>query len=57
MEQLTTNIKTTIQEFLTNLEKFETKNNKAAAKRARKNSLQLEKLFKEFRKESIQTIK
>ena len=35
-----------------NLEKFE-KGNKAAGKRARKNTLTLAKLYKEFRAESV----
>lgn len=47
-------INTNIEELKTNTEKFTTKQNKAAAKRARKNTLVLTKLFKEFRKLSTQ---
>jgi len=43
-------IKAKLNEFITEAEKA---GNKAAAKRARKTSLELEKLLKQYRKESV----
>lgn len=52
MEELIQNLKETSKKFLAEAEKFET-GNKSAGTRARKASLQLEKLMKQFRKDSI----
>jgi hypothetical protein len=45
------------ENFVLNAEKFESKGNKAAGKRARKVSVNLAEKFKEWRKHSIQTNK
>lgn len=52
MNELIQNIKDEMIAFATNLECFE-KGNKAAGCRARKSSLKLTELFKQFRKESV----
>lgn len=52
MENLITNIQTIAGELAANLGKF-SEGNKAAGARARKNTLELEKLYKQFRKESV----
>ena len=46
-------IKTTTESLLSELESFGTKGNKAAGKRSRKLTLDLEKKYKVFRKESV----
>ncbi|GHU87019.1 hypothetical protein FACS1894153_4650 [Bacteroidia bacterium] len=53
MENLVKSIKAQIEEFNANVDAFVVKGNKAAAARARKNTNELTKLFKEFRKESV----
>lgn len=50
MEQLINDIKTVMQEITADIDKSD---NKAAKARVRKASLNLEKLFKEYRKVSI----
>lgn len=52
MEELIKNIKEGTEVFMQNLEKF-AGGNKSAGMRARKASLELEKLYKQFRKESV----
>ncbi|MCM1296592.1 MAG: histone H1 [Muribaculaceae bacterium] len=52
MEELAKKIKETIEVFNTNLD-ANVSGNKAAGLRARKASLELEKLFKEYRKLSV----
>lgn len=52
MEELANKIKTESVVFLSNLDQ-NLKGNKAAGLRARKSSLELEKLFKEYRKLSV----
>lgn len=49
-----------IQNLLTNLRvnlNYAAQGNKAASRRARKNTLELERLFKQYRKESIEAAK
>lgn len=53
MEELISKIKTETQGLLENIEKFHKAGNKAAGARARKNTLELAKLGKEFRKLSV----
>jgi 5'-deoxynucleotidase YfbR-like HD superfamily hydrolase len=50
MEKLINDINAKIEEFQAEAEKT---SNKAAARRARKCSLELEKLFKQYRKDSV----
>lgn len=57
MENLFATIQEKIQEFAVNAGDQVTKGNKAAGGRARKASLELEKLLKEFRKSSIEASK
>ncbi len=57
MKDLLDNIKEQISEFEKNAQLQVEVNNKAAGGRARKASLALEKLLKEFRKVSIETSK
>lgn len=57
MEQLVNVIEAKMQEFAKNASDQATKGNKAAGTRARKASLELEKLLKQFRKESIAAAK
>ncbi len=57
MQELLDNIKEQISEFEKNSELQLEANNKAAGGRARKASLALEKLLKEFRKVSIEASK
>ena len=52
IETILRNIKDETLQLQENLEKFE-KGNKAAGQRARKNTLTLAKLYKEFRAESV----
>lgn len=52
MNKLVENIKEETQYFLQEIYKFDN-GNKAAGLRARKSSLKLEKLYKEFRKRSV----
>lgn len=53
MVELITKIADTTASFMSDLEKYAKLGNKAAGKRARKTSLELEKLYKEFRKRSV----
>lgn len=53
MVELIKNIADTNASFMADLGKFAKLGNKAAGQRARKASLELEKLFKEFRKRSV----
>lgn len=53
MEKLLEQIKAEYNAFVENADLQVEKNNKAAGMRARKNSLNLEKLMKEFRKLSL----
>ena len=53
IQETITNIKATTEEFLADIDAYETKGNKQAAKRSRKASLTLEKLYKTYRRESV----
>lgn len=53
MVELIRNIAETTASFMADLEKYAKQGNKAAGQRARKASLELEKLYKEFRKRSV----
>lgn len=53
MNKLMSQINEQLEAFKTNADAFAEKGNKAAGARARKVSLELEKLMKEFRKASI----
>ncbi len=53
MEELLAKINEQLEAFKTNANLQLEKNNKAAGTRARKSSLELEKLLKEFRKVSL----
>lgn len=53
MVELIEKISTLNASFMANLEQFAKQGNKAAGLRARKVSLELEKLIKEFRKRSV----
>ena len=55
MKELIETIYQSMDEFKKNVESYLAKNNQAAARRARKNTLEMEKLLKQFRKESIAT--
>lgn len=57
MEQLVSKIKAEFEAFATDASLQVEKGNKAAGTRARKTSLDLEKLLKEFRKVSIENSK
>ncbi|NLX82106.1 MAG: histone H1 [Proteiniphilum sp.] len=57
MQELVNNIKEQINAFETNADLQVGANNKAAGARARKASLELEKLLKAFRKASIEASK
>lgn len=57
METLMTQINEQIQLFQENAELQIKKNNKAAGTRARKAALELSKLMKEFRKQSVEASK
>jgi len=57
MESLLQQIKAAYEAFSTDAALQQEKGNKAAGTRARKASLQLEKLMKEFRKASLQAAK
>ncbi len=54
MEELIKSIQTVQADLNINFEAA-LKGNKAAARRARKNTLELEKLYKQFRKVSVET--
>ena len=54
MEKLLQEIKTQLEDFAKNAEAQVEKGNKAAGTRARKATLELTKLFKEFRKKSME---
>lgn len=57
MEQLVKELEAKMAEFAKNANDQVEKNNKAAGTRARKASLEIEKLMKQFRKESIAAAK
>jgi hypothetical protein len=57
MEQLVSKIKAEFDAFTTDADLQIEKSNKAAGTRARKSSLDLEKLLKEFRKVSVEESK
>ncbi|TCN67645.1 histone H1 [Acetobacteroides hydrogenigenes] len=57
MQELLNQIKEQIALYSENAEAYSTKNSKAAGARARKATLELTKLFKEFRKLSIEDSK
>ena len=57
MEKLLQEIKTQLEDFAKNAEAQVEKGNKAAGTRARKATRELTKLFKEFRKKSIESAK
>jgi hypothetical protein len=57
MEELVNKIKAEFESFATDASLQVEKGNKAAGTRARKSSLDLEKLLKEFRKVSIEASK
>ena len=57
MEQLVSKIKAEFEAFATDAALQVEKGNKAAGTRARKSSLELEKLLKEFRKVSVEESK
>ena len=57
MEELVSKIKAEFESFTTDADLQIEKNNKAAGTRARKSSLDLEKLLKEFRKVSVEESK
>jgi hypothetical protein len=54
MEELVKRIKEQISVFVENADQQVEKNNKAAGTRARKVSLEIEKMLKEFRKLSVE---
>ena len=57
MEELVSKIKAEFEPFTTDADLQIEKSNKAAGARARKSSLDLEKLLKEFRKVSVEESK
>ena len=57
MEKLLNDIKAQVEEFIKDADLQAEKGNKAAGMRARKASLELEKMLKEFRKVSIEASK
>ena len=57
MENLLDQIQGKLEEFLKDAQAQVEKGNKAAGTRARKTSLELTKLFKDFRKQSIDSAK
>ena len=57
MEELVSKIKAEFESFTTDADLQIEKSNKAAGTRARKSSLDLEKLMKEFRKVSVEESK
>ena len=57
MEELVKKIKAEFDAFVTDATLQQEKGNKAAGTRARKNSLELEKMLKEFRKVSLEESK
>jgi hypothetical protein len=57
MEELVSKIKAEFEAFTTDADLQIEKSNKAAGTRARKSSLDLEKLLKEFRKVSVEESK
>ena len=57
MEQLVKELEAKMAEFARNANDQVEKGNKAAGTRARKASLEIEKLMKQFRKESIEAAK
>ena len=57
MEKLLNDIKAKVEDFIKDADLQAEKGNKAAGMRARKASLELEKMLKEFRKVSIEASK
>ncbi len=57
MQNLSNQIKTQLEVFKENFEAHVEKGNKAAGARARKATMELTKLFKEFRKKSVEASK
>jgi len=57
MEKLVKQIEVQIELFKENVDAHVVKGNKAAGARARKATLELTKLFKEFRKQSVESSK
>lgn len=57
MEELVKNIQTAFESFVSDAQLQVEKGNKAAGTRARKASLELEKLMKELRKASLEAAK
>ena len=57
MEKSVTVLEEKMQEFLKDAKDQAAKGNKAAGMRARKTSLEIEKLLKQFRKDSIEAAK
>ncbi len=57
MKELIEKVEATYAEFLADANLQLTKGNKAAGTRARKSSLELEKMMKEFRKQSLEASK
>ena len=57
MKELVNQIKEQIDVFMANADLQVEKNNKAAGTRARKAALELSKLLKDFRKESVEEAK
>ena len=57
MEELKESIPTKLTEFIENYKRNDDGGNKAAGQRARKVSLELEKLFKQYRKASVEAAK
>lgn len=57
MQELVNQINEQIEVFQTNANLQLTKNNKAAGTRARKAALEITKLMKEFRKQSVEAAK
>lgn len=53
MKELLVEINAKMQAFRVDADKFSESGNKSAGVRARKTTLELEKLFKQFRKESV----
>ena len=51
--EIANDIKVVVETLVTELNDYSAKKKKVAAKRARKQTLELSKLFKEFRKQSV----
>ena len=57
MDKLVNKFRTDVEVFLTEAQSQIEKGNKAAGTRARKSSLELEKMLKDFRKKSLEAAK